>query len=144
MSVMCPLKMLQHEMSPLLSVGSVEPLDTCLSSIMSDPRSTTCPSWLHGELHILIPALMVPERRICQKDAFLPPPTDDEQLNIWLDKAIVEGIIGDLLIDPDDDEDILTRRRFLSMFKRQDHDESLDDNPQQEVENAGLEYILQL
>ena len=27
---------------------------------------------------------------------FLPPPTDDEQLNIWLDKAIVEGIIGNL------------------------------------------------
>jgi hypothetical protein len=30
---------------------------------------------------------------------FLPLPTDDEQRNIWLvDKAIVEGIIGNLLL----------------------------------------------
>ncbi|KAI2499413.1 hypothetical protein MHU86_15058 [Fragilaria crotonensis] len=73
---------------------------------------------------------------------FLPPPTNDEQLNIWLDKAIVEGIIGNLLFDPDDDEDILTKEWFLLVLKLQDDDEAPDDNPQEEEENAGLERYL--
>jgi len=73
---------------------------------------------------------------------FLPPPTNDEQLNIWLDKAIVEGIIGNLLFDPDDDEDISTKERFLSVFKLQDDDEALCDDPHEEEENAGLERYL--
>ena len=48
---------------------------------------------------------------------FLPPPTEDAQVNVWLDKSIVEGIIGDLLFDPDnDEEDISTKERFLSVF----------------------------
>ncbi|KAI2498048.1 hypothetical protein MHU86_16421 [Fragilaria crotonensis] len=73
---------------------------------------------------------------------FLPPPTNDEQLKIWPDKAIVEGIIGNLLFDPDDDEEISTKERFLSVFKLQDDDEALDDNPHEEEENAGLERYL--
>ncbi len=73
---------------------------------------------------------------------FLLPPTDDEQSNTWLEKAIVEGIIGNLLFDPDDDKDISTREWFPVVFKLQDDDEALDDNPQEEEENAGHEQYL--
>ena len=54
----------------------------------------------------------------------------------------MEGIIGNLLFDPDDDEDISTKERFLSVFKLQDDDEALCDDPHEEEENAGLERYL--
>ena len=90
----------------------------------------------------------VKEREDCSTKGrfFLPPPTEDAQLNVWLDKAIVDGIIGNLLFDPDDDEDISTKERFLSVFKLQecDGDEAMGDNSSQEEEeeNSGQERYL--
>ena len=57
---------------------------------------------------------------------------EDAQLNVWLDKkSIVEGKIGNLLCDPDNDKDISTRKeRILSVFKLQgNEDNEAIDNP---------------
>ncbi|KAI2502195.1 hypothetical protein MHU86_12247 [Fragilaria crotonensis] len=50
---------------------------------------------------------------------FSRPVANDASLNVWVDKAIVEGIIGNMLFDPDDD-DTLTKERFMSVFKIQE------------------------
>ncbi|KAI2514226.1 hypothetical protein MHU86_119 [Fragilaria crotonensis] len=50
---------------------------------------------------------------------FRPAITNDSTVNVWIDRSIVEGIIGNMLFDPDDD-DSLTKERFLSVFKLQE------------------------
>ena len=47
---------------------------------------------------------------------FSKPVAYETRINMWIDKSVVERIIGDLLFDPDDD-DTLTKERFLSVFK---------------------------
>ena len=56
--------------------------------------------------------------------------TNDSTINVWLDRSIVEGIIGNMLFDPDDD-DTLTKERFLSVFKLQ------EEPPVTNVEEGG-------
>ena len=52
-----------------------------------------------------------------------PVATPETQINVWIDKSIlVEGIIGDLLFDHNDDE-ILTKERLLSVFKLQEEED---------------------
>ena len=60
---------------------------------------------------------------------FSKPVANETRINMWIDKSIVEGIIGDLLFDPDDD-DTLTKERFLSVFKLQEETapEDTDEN----------------
>ncbi len=53
---------------------------------------------------------------------FSKPVANDTCINMWIDKAIVEGIISDMLFDPDDD-DTLTKERFLSVFKLQEEEQ---------------------
>ena len=57
---------------------------------------------------------------------FRRPISSDTSINVWIDKPIVEGIIGDMLFDPDDD-DTLTKERFMSVFKLQEEEPLLQD-----------------
>ena len=57
---------------------------------------------------------------------FFRPIANNASLNVWVDKAIVEGIIGNMLLDPDDD-DTLTKDRFMAKFKLQEQP-TLDGN----------------
>ena len=54
---------------------------------------------------------------------------------MWIDKSIVEGIIGDLLFDPDDD-DTLTKKRFLSVFKLQEQEETAPEDAEDDDQHV--------
>jgi hypothetical protein len=50
---------------------------------------------------------------------FFRPVANDASVNVWVDKAFVEGIIGNMLFDPDDN-DIFTKERLMSVIKLQE------------------------
>jgi hypothetical protein len=56
---------------------------------------------------------------------------EDTALTFYIDKPIVVNVLGDLLFDPDDDEDAATRERFLDGFVLQEPDA---DDPTSESE----------
>jgi hypothetical protein len=57
---------------------------------------------------------------------FRRPISSETSINVWIDKPIVEGIIGDMLFDPDDD-DTMTKERFILAFKLQEGEPLVED-----------------
>jgi hypothetical protein len=57
---------------------------------------------------------------------FRRPISSETSINVWIDKPIVEGIIGDMLFDPDDD-DTMTKEQFILVFKLQEGEPLVED-----------------
>ncbi|KAI2510669.1 hypothetical protein MHU86_3780 [Fragilaria crotonensis] len=66
-------------------------------------------------------------RQVAEATKFFRRPISSEMsINVWIDKPIVEGIIGDMHYDPDDD-DTMTKEQFMLVFKLQEGEPLVED-----------------